>query len=107
VNTVARKSLVVAMVVAVASCVAPRPLTVIRYSHPTATQDQFMKDRYECLMQAQQGQSGAVVNQYGGVASSGVITSCGVWVSCLGARGYVRDPNGPLAPPPGMAVACR
>jgi hypothetical protein len=66
-----------------------------------------MKDRYECLQEAQQRVSGAYVNSYGGAASSRVVASCGVWVSCLGARGYTVDPDGPLAAPPGMEVRCR
>jgi hypothetical protein len=86
-------------------CVAQRSL--VRYTKPGATQDEFMKDRYECLQEAQQRESGAYVNSYGGAASSRVVASCGVWLSCLGARGYTVDPNGPLGAPPGMEVRCR
>ena len=46
--------------------------------------------------------SGAYVNDYGGAASSGVVASRTAWLACMGARGYVLDPNGTLAPPPGM-----
>jgi hypothetical protein len=66
-----------------------------------------MKDRYECLQEAQQRTSGAVVDAYGGAAKSQVVTNCGLWVSCLGARGYTLDPSGKLSAPPGMAVHCR
>jgi hypothetical protein len=86
-----------------AATAAPSPL-LQGGSNP---ERQFMKDRCECLQDAEQRVSGAYVNAYGGAASSQVVPSCGVWVSCLGARGYVVDPNGDLAAPPGMMVRCR
>jgi hypothetical protein len=70
-------------------------------------QQQFMKDRYECLQEAQQPVSAAAVTPYYGGASSQIATNCGVWISCLGARGYVADPNRDLFAPPGMLVYCR
>jgi len=85
---------------------ATQPQT-LRYSKAGATQDEFMKDRYECLQEAEQRVSGAYVNAYGGAASSRVVANCGIWVSCMGARGYTVDPSGSLAAPPGMAVFCR
>jgi hypothetical protein len=66
-----------------------------------------MKDRYECLQQAQQRVSGAFVNAYGGASNSQVVASCGVWSACLGARGYTVDPNGNLGAPANMIVGCR
>jgi len=66
-----------------------------------------MTDRYECLQQAQQPVSGAYVNAYSGASSSQIVPSCGVWLSCLGARGYILDPAGDLSAPPGMGVNCR
>ena len=89
-------------VVSLAAC-AP-PLT--RYTRPDTTQQQFLKDRYECLKQSEQRVSGAVVNPYGGAASSHERANCGLWYSCLAARGYVIDAAGDLAAPPGMAVPC-
>lgn len=80
---------------------------VVRYSRPGTTQQQFMKDRYECLQESEQRVSAAAVTAYGGGATSGVVASCGVWISCMGARGYVTDPNGSLFAPPGMIVHCR
>jgi hypothetical protein len=91
-------------VIALAGC-ATR--TAQHYSRPDTTQQQFMKDRYDCLQEAQQPVSAAAVTAYGGGSSSRVVTNCGVWISCLGARGYVADPNGSLFAPPGMAVYCR
>lgn len=89
------------------ACSPMQPIPPARYTKPGATQEQYMKDRYECLQEAEQRVSGAVVNAYGGAANSQVIPSCGVWISCLGARGYTLDPNGDLAAPPGMVVQCR
>jgi hypothetical protein len=66
-----------------------------------------MKDRYECLQEAEQPYSMAAATPYGGSSSSQTMPSCGVWTACLGARGYVVDPNGNLAAPPGMKVHCR
>jgi hypothetical protein len=97
----------VAIGLALVSCVARPPQAPIRYSKADATQEQFMKDRYECQQQAQQQISGAYVNQYGGGAGSKLVLSCGMWISCLGARGYVIDPNGNLAAPDGMQTTCQ
>ena len=79
----------------------------IRWSNPNVDEAQFLKDRYECLQQAEQRVSGAYIGAYGGVANSQMVPSCGVWTSCMGARGYVVEPNGPFVAPPGMGVACR
>ena len=84
-------------------CAVPQQ---IRFTKDGTDQAKFMKDRYECLQEAQQRVSGAYVNQYGGASSSKVVANCGVWVACLGARGYEVDPNGDLAAPPGMVVYC-
>jgi hypothetical protein len=89
-------------------CATARPpVQMIRYSKPGGTQEQFMKDRYECLQESQQRVSGAAVDAYGGAANSQVVTKCGLWVSCMGARGYTVDPTGNLSAPPGMVVLCR
>jgi hypothetical protein len=80
-------AVVAALAMAGAACAPVRPVTPWRYARPDTTQAQFMKDRYECLQEAEQRVSGAVVNPYGGAASSRVVVNCGVWVSCLGARG--------------------
>jgi hypothetical protein len=94
-----------AVVFAVAGCaVPPPPLPVARFSKPGATQEQYMADRYACYQESAQNASGAYVNAYGGASSSGVVHSRGAWLACMGARGYVTDPNGSLVPPPGMEV---
>jgi len=64
-----------------------------RYSGPGSFQD-FAAARYQCIQEASSRVSGAVVNQYGGRASSNVAVNCSVMDACLGARGYLRNPNG-------------
>ena len=84
-----------------------QPQVIVRYSKPDATQTQFMKDRYECLQESQQRESGAYVNPYAGAASSQMVVPCSVFKACLGARGYVTDPNGNLTVQPDMIIRCR
>jgi hypothetical protein len=59
-----------------------------------------MQDRYVCIQQSQQNR--AAVNSYGGY--SGVIVNRGVFTSCMGARGYILDPNGTLIALPGTEI---
>jgi len=83
------------------------PPQQFRYAKYGATQEEFMKDRYACLQEAQQRVSGAYVDAYGGGSASRVVANCGVWLSCMGARGYQVDPDGNLAAPPAMIVFCQ
>jgi hypothetical protein len=78
-----------AILVALAACVVQPPAQ--RYTRPDTTQDQFMRDRYECLQESQRGP----------------VPSCSLISSCMGARGYILNAGGDLAPPPGMAVSCQ
>jgi len=73
-----------------------------QYSKEGATQQQFMKDRSECIQQAQQKVSQA----YGAVATGTTFIKCDAVPSCLTARGYVVNAKGNLAAPPGSEVAC-
>ncbi len=74
------------IVVLLVGCVA----APLRWSREETTQDEFMDDRYECLREA-----------HGGHVEKGI------FVSCMTKRGYVQDPNGPFAPPPGSEVTSR
>jgi len=65
-----------------------------------STEQMFMQDRYGCIQQSQQNR--AAVNNYGGY--SAVIVNRGVFMSCMGARGYVLDPNGALVAVPGTEI---
>lgn len=59
---------------------------------PGATQNDFSRDKYNCLQQAQQRVAGAQVNPYGGVASNTVVTNEGLYNSCMNANGwYLRS----------------
>jgi len=93
------------IVFALVACVArPPPKPVSRFTKPGATQQQYMADRYACYQESAQNASGAYVNQYAGAARSGVVHSRNAWLACMGGHGYVLDPNGDLAPPPGMEI---
>jgi hypothetical protein len=94
VRSPAMKKWLVPLVVLVCGCATkPTPHTPFRYSNPGSTQEQFMRDRTQCL-------------QYASETSNSVTPNCGIWISCLAGRGYVLDPNGDLMPPPGMRVNC-
>jgi hypothetical protein len=97
---------IAALNLSLVACAPVKPVPIRHFTRPETTQEQFMKDRYECLQEAEQRVSGAYVNSYGGAASSQVIANCGVWVACLGARGYTVDPNGNLSAPREMIVRC-
>gem|GEM_PF-4808769 len=106
-SVLGRIAIVAIIGAATVACAPIRPMQqVLHYTRADTTQAQFMKDRYECLQESQQRVSAAAVNAYGGASSSQVVASCSVWASCLGARGYVVDPYGNLAAPPGMVVPC-
>jgi hypothetical protein len=84
-----RKGLISASAIILSACVVqPAPQ---RYTRPETTQEQFLQDRYECIRESQQGP----------------ILSCSLISACMGARGYALSAAGDLAPPAGMAVACR
>jgi hypothetical protein len=83
---------------------ATKPLTPARWSKAGGTQEMFMQDRYACLQQAQQPRTAGIVDSSGGSSFGTVVTSQGLLVSCMGARGYTPDPAGPFAPPPEAVV---
>lgn len=58
------------------------------WTKPGGTQDEFSQDKYTCLQESQQRTSGAVVNQFGGAASSSMVTNTGLFGSCMNARGW-------------------
>jgi hypothetical protein len=77
-----------------------------RFSRPDTTHQQFMKDRYECMKESQRPRGGAAI--VGGIATSNVryVVDCGLATSCMAARGYKPDQNGPLVAPPEAEVEC-
>ena len=64
----------------------PQQPLQLRYSRPGTSLQEFMVDRWQCYQQSGD--------------------SCAVWTSCLEARGYQEDPDGPLAAPPGAGIPC-
>jgi hypothetical protein len=84
---------VAVIAMAMAACVSP---PAMRYTKPDTTQEEFMRDRYECLQDPQNKIPGTY----------GPVVSCTLLSACFGYRGYILDPHGNLAPPPGMIVPC-
>lgn len=80
------------------------PVPADRFSKGGASQDDFMKDRYQCLREGQRSVSSSyITGQNGfirGSGAGGVVVSQSLFRSCLSARGYNLDPNGPLVAPP-------
>jgi len=101
-RTVTLSVLVAAITIGGAASAAPQQTQTTHYSKQGATQQQFMKDRGECIQQAQQKVSQA----YGAVATGTTFIKCDAVPTCLAARGYVVDAKGNLAAPPGTEPAC-
>jgi predicted aspartyl protease len=55
---------------------------------PGLTQEEFAKDRYNCMQQSQQRVSSAFVGQYGGSAVNHVITNDNLFSACMNSQGY-------------------
>jgi hypothetical protein len=88
-----------------AGCAAQPPQG--RYTNAGATEEQFMRDRSECIGQATQPRSGAITNGYGGAADSGAVVNCAIWLSCMDARHYRPDADGNLHASWTTAVSCK
>jgi hypothetical protein len=88
-----------------AGCAAQPPQG--RYTNESATQEQFIGDRSECIRQATQPRSGAITNGYGGAADSSAVVSCAMWLACMDARHYRPDANGSLRASWTTAVSCK
>jgi len=83
-------------------CVSAAP-TILRWSKPGATYQQFLGDRYACILQARANASSAYVYGAAGGAESSQVVSASIFMPCMSAKGYAQDPNG-YAPPPGGVV---
>jgi hypothetical protein len=94
------------LLLALTGCVSAStpPVKVFRFSRPDTTQQTFLQDRYQCAQESQQyhaeGRSTALVNRYFGSARSeyktGMVANANLYLSCMAARGYTLDDNGPL-----------
>ena len=74
------------------------PSDFIGYDHPSADRQKFSKDRYACYREA----SGAAARK------AARLPKCGVWTSCLTAKGYTAVRNGGrLKASPSEMLQCR
>lgn len=72
------------------------------WSHPSATQDQFMHERDGCISDARQQKSTIAAGSYGNVAGSRTTINPAIFTACMGSRGYIPDDDGPLSPLAGL-----
>jgi len=81
---------------------ANTPEVPVGYSKPNATQQDFLKARYECIKDA------TFVNTHTGVISGNLYSeqeiNCDIYTNCIEAKGYVRVPNG--FQPPSSRTNC-
>ena len=72
-----------------------------------AGQEQFLKDRQECALEARQTTTGAMVNEYGKSIGTEDALTCAAFNSCLANRGYLRDDQaGSLVVPDDDPMPC-
>lgn len=91
--------------VAVAGCASPAmtPPPVILWAKPGATYDDYLKDRYACILDARTQVSSGYVYEGAGALQSGQAISKQVAMACMAAHGWVQSPTG-FAPPTGGGV---
>lgn len=73
----------------------------MRWAKEGGSEQQFLRDRYECLKDSQEQRSRFAANRYAAGGSSYQVTDSGMFQACMNARGYVLDDDGPFAPPAG------
>ncbi len=100
----------------------------VRFINENATQEQFMRDRYDCIKASIQPNNGIYVNVYQGNKSTNPfavdtsnlqraaennanynssLPSRGMFLSCMVARGYTQDYDGNLFAPQGTVIQMR
>ena len=73
------------------------PVPMTHWSRAGTDQTTFMRDRYVCLQQAQQGIRSEWSARYrSGSGSATVVTNGSLYYSCMAAHGYTLDPTAPL-----------
>ena len=85
-------------------CAQPAQPVVHQWAKSGGTEDQFLKDRYACLLASRTDVSSTVIDGALGESHSGQVFSASVFVSCMEAQGYTEASTG-FAPPPGTGVA--
>jgi hypothetical protein len=81
------RALPLALLATMAGC-ATAPPPPMHWVKAGATEEMFLKERYACLQQAQQPQTGSYVNGYGGSSYGTMITNQKLFFSCMEAAGY-------------------
>jgi hypothetical protein len=69
-----------------------------------ATYDDYLQDRYKCILDARAQVSGFTVDAYGGSGSSRPAVSNSIFQPCMASKGWIRDDQNGFKPPPGGAV---
>lgn len=85
-------------------------LSTTKYNRPDTTQEQFMKDRWECIQQ-QQAQaittghiSSDTRGQISGFQGSRLVLSRPLFINCMAMKGYTVDKHGTLFPPKELII---
>jgi hypothetical protein len=100
--------LLVLAALVISSC-ATAPLAPRKWSKAGASYDEFLKDRYACILEARGRTSSSFAQggtQYGpgyGASRSDDAIKANIFLPCMAARGYREDPMG-FGPPPGGTV---
>jgi hypothetical protein len=101
-SSAARPVFSLSLVALLAGCATPPP--PMHWVKAGFNQDAFLKDRYACLQQSQQPQTGSYVNGYGGSSYGTMITNMKLFTSCMEAGRYrwelIDQPVAAAAPAP-------
>jgi starvation-inducible outer membrane lipoprotein len=77
----------------------------MRYSHPTATYDQFTDASYQCVKNVGKV-IGAKSNVYGEVIPEQVEVDCEKFSACMGKLGFTLSSDGEFRVPKDMELKC-
>ena len=89
------------LILAFAFCAGCTTINSFQWSKEGVSQDQFMKDRYGCIKDAQQ----TVTSSWDG--SIEVIVNCDIFKSCMAGDGYSLKSAGGLDAPKPMNMRCK
>lgn len=101
-----------AALLAIAALTAPASAQSPNFDRPNTSQQTFMQDRFACIQASQVQRSRGFVGTWNfgngphisGGSRGGTFVSRGMYISCMGAKGYKNTPNGRFAPPDGGTV---
>jgi hypothetical protein len=96
-----RISVLLFVAVGASGCVS----THVAFDHPTATEDQMLRDRYACMQQSMGYSTSGYVDQSGGGSSGAAIPNGAMLKNCMALHGYTSNPeSGRLVVPPDLVV---